>query len=116
MMFSLLEATDIARDHHFEINDNVIVSQGCYTPGTSHESLPTSPYTCAFLKELPSGYRLLSQPVVGLSVDFENVSQLSAFATDKFVTEVVLQATEEGMVHAVAAWFRYHISIPMQIK
>lgn len=81
------------------------------------EYYPPEPYTCAFLNDLanhsddvdaetPRMFRLLSEPVEGLTLNFNNKTQLNLFKSNSFSTEIVLTAATDGVAHAVVSWFR----------
>jgi hypothetical protein len=58
---------------------------------------------------LKDGYKLLSTPIEGISVDFNNVAQLLKIKNGQFITELLLNAKEDGIVSAVCVWFRLNL-------
>ncbi|KAI3420184.1 protein arginine methyltransferase 10 [Globodera pallida] len=131
-LFSLIECAYTAKENTFECCQSppvTLLSNSCYiredqTQEKQRPILPPSPYICAHLNELPSfnttdptaaAYRLLSEPVEGLCVDFSNVQQLQQIQSDHLVTEVVLTANANGLVTAVCVWFRLQLFANIEI-
>ncbi|KAL3120320.1 hypothetical protein niasHT_001133 [Heterodera trifolii] len=124
--FSLIECAYLSKENVFECCHSTpvsLISNSCYIREEQQQRekhsliLPPSPYLCAFLNELPSltpaeqsaeseAYRLLSEPIEGLLVDFSNVHQLKQIVSNNLVTEVILTANSTGLASAVCVWFR----------
>uniref|UniRef100_A0A915MNY6 Protein arginine N-methyltransferase n=1 Tax=Meloidogyne javanica TaxID=6303 RepID=A0A915MNY6_MELJA len=114
LLFSLLEAEAIDRENVFEYSDTItFISDCCNVEGSASKNikriLPPSPYTCSYIEEIKDGYRLLSQPVEGISVDFNDVSQLMKIKNGQFVAELTLKANKTGVASAVCAWFSLNL-------
>uniref|UniRef100_A0A2C9M7D0 Uncharacterized protein n=1 Tax=Biomphalaria glabrata TaxID=6526 RepID=A0A2C9M7D0_BIOGL len=73
------------------------------------------PYTTQDLKLLPGGFRVLSQPVKFMEVDFNNPKDLMKL--NKGLTqEISLTITKEGRLDALAMWFTLHLNDSVQIS
>lgn len=99
-----MESEDIASDNFFEVNNNQTIISSC----CNYESNFTleSPYDCAFLEELPLGYNLLSDPIEGFSINFNDLEQMRYFRNNQFKKKLTLKSTKIGTIHAVVMWFR----------
>jgi hypothetical protein len=81
----MVEADFIRRENIFEYSNSLtIISNCCNVPELDGKRvISPSPYTCAYLAELPDGYRQLSPPIQGFAVDFTNVQQLKQIKNSK---------------------------------
>lgn len=112
LIVALVESADIADEHRFECDEKyTIISEFCYVTSQKQCSYPNSPYTCTFLSELPNKFRLLSDPLDVLSLNFYNNTELEQIQTNMLKKHIKINTVAEGKANAIVAWFRFINSI-----
>lgn len=108
---ALCEAKKIEQTHFCrksnEKSDYVMLSEECYLNWTlCEEQELNDPYDSANLDDLDGGYRLLSEPVDLMTVDFNDFNHLeTVILRNKFEGHRELRANVAGRACCIAVWF-----------
>jgi hypothetical protein len=108
---ALCEARKIENMHFCEKTNEkggyVLLSSECYLNWPLYEEHELNdPYDSATLDELDGGYRLLSDPVDVITVDFNNFEHLEKIILrNNFEARLEVTANKAGRACCVAVWF-----------